>query len=1661
METSDSIYYKNVRRLFFLIVLAVTFLFPATSSAQHWMSKFEHLGNYPQIKAATEAYFSEDTSRISNKACGYKDFNRWMTFMESRVDENGTLNTYSNAFNIARQQILNRDSEDYIPSVWSQIGPDLNTDPVKANMGLVTSLWVDQSNFTTIYAGSNSGGLFVTYNGGDNWECLTDKFMVTGVESIEIHPTEPGVIYLGTGFATWGKNYGVGVVKSYDDGVNWHETALDAQTYGHSFITKTIQNPIRPQTLFAIINFESNHGAKILRTFNGFGSFEEVHDIPEGGLQDNLNEIDNHPADTSTYYVSGSVFLKTINNGRTWEDHSDRIIDLSLYRLLRVSTAFHPTIPGKILVVLEKALLDSDLTYKDLLISSDNGQSFTSIVGSLNLANVGGEKMELEWSKLYLDQFYLGGWAVVPYRLLPDNTVELVTTGQIYAAHHDIREMKTYLKATINPPPFGTVYQSWMYIGNDGGVTKALEHENANPGYTDISRKGLNITQFYGMGIPADGSDFIVAGTQDGNFCVRDEAGNWTKPEVIGDAAEAVYSNADPEKVYLVTFCNGLYAAISYDKGKNWYSGSDNFINIGEPDNARRNDAPLEMSSTIPNRIYAGGSEVWRTNNGKDFTKISNFNKPDKIKAIREAPSDYRVVYVAKENPHWNMEEYKDKLYKTINNGSVWTPITPNVGDINLENVGIFDLAVDPNDAHTFYLALDRNESGKRVFKGTGETNITWTNMSEGLTNMPVNCLEIYKGSVMDEIFAGTDDGVYYRNKNMHEWKPFGHGLPFCVVSDIEIDYVNNEIIVSTFGRGIFRASLCDISPIAGHLFVEGEEVWDGLKRIPDNITIQTGGKLTITGEVRMREGKTIFVSKGGTLIVDGGKITNQCRDTFWNGIRVLGTAYGDQNLLYQGLVTLKNDAIIENAKIGIHCYNGDDADGGSSPKTGGGIIMAGKSTFRNNITAVQFEKYTHKNSISIFNFTNFVTDEGLFDGYEPKQFVRMNEIGGIFFGGCTFTNAKDMGDFNYKSRGIGIFSNQSHFVVDRKCETGVCDETEYKLSRFNNLEYGIYATSITTGKTFKVNKAFFRWNDCGIIAIGIGNVEINSSVFDIYENGAKNTGLYLDNSTGYIIEGNHFQNFSHESGVNPCNGIIINHSGSADNKIYRNYFRDLGFGIKAQGTNRSGDGLSGLVLKCNDFLNVNYDISVLPNKSTIVNGIKKSQGSYNQFKPNCQDPAGNLFSLLPISDYWSILNECEAIDYYHHNPVSMPRVKPYNPINITLHNTGLLFSVETCCPPNTSGGGGGSIDGATLAYKSEADTASLILTALIDEGNTEDKVVDLNLAAPAEALLVRDNLLQISPYVSDTVIKTAINREELLNNAMLRDIMVANPHSAKSEQIMQELDMRLDPMPEYMKDEILEGIFLLSDKELMEARRDMNLCLYQYGFSRLLSSSLTDTLAIPVDTLMALLSADGSSASLIRQAWVLLENGDTISALNRMANIDTEINLSIPEIAEIEQQQVFIQWLATNPSMDSISLEPLNNFMQSHSTTVSSAARGLLVANGLLVYDEPYLNPDLSKSSQVRNLVKNSVKPTKSLLKVYPNPAQDFITIEYNTNIDKANVVVELSDESGRKVYSQQLVRQLDAIILNTRNFKSGNYLVKLVVDNKTANSAKIVIAR
>jgi hypothetical protein len=290
---------------------------------------------------------------------------------------------------------------------------------------------------------------------------------------------------------------------------------------------------------------------------------------------------------------------------------------------------------------------------------------------------------------------------------------------------------------------------------------------------------------------------------------------------------------------------------------------------------------------------------------------------------------------------------------------------------------------------------------------------------------------------------------------------------------------------------------------------------------------------------------------------------------------------------------------------------------------------------------------------------------------------------------------------------------------------------------------------------------------------------------------------------------------------------------------------------------------------------------------------------------------------------------------------------------------------------------------------------------------------------------------------------------------------LIANPHSAKSETLLQELDMRLDPMPEFMRDEILEGVFVLSAKELMEAKRDIEMQFYNYGFNRLLSAALTDTIPVPEDTLLALLAADGSARSLMQQAWVMLENGDTLSAANRMASIPTEVSFTETEAKEHTEQQAFMQWLVQHPEISEEQFEDLSNFVESPSTQVSASALSLMVAHQLFDYQEPYLVPDLTKSMEVKKPKAQTSEISNGTIRIYPNPGKDYITIEYAVYEFNGSLYYQLTDQSGKVVKTSNLGKRADQIIIDTRELSSGSYYIKLVSGNKNVAGSRFMIAK
>jgi len=145
-----------------------------------------------------------------------------------------------------------------------------------------------------------------------------------------------------------------------------------------------------------------------------------------------------------------------------------------------------------------------------------------------------------------------------------------------------------------------------------------------------------------------------------------------------------------------------------------------------------------------------------------------------------------------------------------------------------------------------------------------GSSASTWLDISGGMPWIPVNCLK-YQPNSPDRLYAGTDLGVYYRDKGTKVWIPYNDGLPNVVVSDIDILQSGQKLRISTYGRGMWEADMvkcpeltCTVDIKGPLTFCEGDSVvltaQDGFASyvwsngtIGKSITVNSTGNYSVT----------------------------------------------------------------------------------------------------------------------------------------------------------------------------------------------------------------------------------------------------------------------------------------------------------------------------------------------------------------------------------------------------------------------------------------------------------------------------------------------------------------------------------------------------------------------------------------------------------------------------------------------------------------------------------------------------------------------------------------------------------------------------------------------------------------------------------------------
>src|SRR6267142_4837231 len=213
----------------------------------------------------------------------------------------------------------------YSEMKWRMIGP-FRAGKVNAVAGL-------PGNPGVYYFGADGGGVWKTTDGGAVWKPIFDKEPVASIGALALAPSNPSIIYVGTGVNTIfaDSSYGDGIYKSIDGGANWQPVGLaDTRHIGRILI-----DPCNPDVvLVAAMGHSSgpNEERGVFRSADGGRSWKKVlYKDNVTAAVDLCFEPGNprvvyarlwhgvrKPGQKGTSFEPGSGLYKSIDEGLTW-----------------------------------------------------------------------------------------------------------------------------------------------------------------------------------------------------------------------------------------------------------------------------------------------------------------------------------------------------------------------------------------------------------------------------------------------------------------------------------------------------------------------------------------------------------------------------------------------------------------------------------------------------------------------------------------------------------------------------------------------------------------------------------------------------------------------------------------------------------------------------------------------------------------------------------------------------------------------------------------------------------------------------------------------------------------------------------------------------------------------------------------------------------------------------------------------------------------------------------------------------------------------------------------------------------------------------------------------------------------------------------------------
>jgi hypothetical protein len=206
------------------------------------------------------------------------------------------------------------------------------------------------------------------------------------------------------------------------------------------------------------------------------------------------------------------------------------------------------------------------------------------------------------------------------------------------------------------------------------------------------------------------------------------------------------------------------------------------------------------MHSSDTSLLFIAANTIWRFDaNTNSSVNISN-GIADGYWALKTCPSNASRIYAAGGNSAF---DNVGSLFETPDGGSNWNTVSNNPGfPDNFPRVS--DIGVRPNNSNYVFVSfVGYTDSVKVVY--SNNAGVSWTNISYNLPNAPVWSIEV-DGS--NNVYVGTDIGVFYKTNGSTIWQPYSNNLPNVPVSGLALNSTGNQLLASTFGRGVWKSDL-------------------------------------------------------------------------------------------------------------------------------------------------------------------------------------------------------------------------------------------------------------------------------------------------------------------------------------------------------------------------------------------------------------------------------------------------------------------------------------------------------------------------------------------------------------------------------------------------------------------------------------------------------------------------------------------------------------------------------------------------------------------------------------------------------------------------------------------------------------------------------------